>query len=180
MADCALCGGTSDDNDIINLTCSECFEIFGHAPNGDVGDMSEKLVAAADSITISPTSKTIFDTTLNGLAGTDFVIIHPAAPTRTNGSGVYTRTSDTQVSITEDGIHQVNISFSQADSDSYDLLINGTIWICSAGAGTNAESEAVFSFVYTFTALDEIRVQKTSGAGNTTSNTHLSVVRLSG
>jgi len=49
MAVCTLCGGTSDDTDIINLTCSECYEIFGDAPNGDPADMSEKIVAAADN-----------------------------------------------------------------------------------------------------------------------------------
>jgi len=49
MAVCTLCGGTSDDTDIINLTCTECFEIFGHAPNGDPADMSEKIVAAANT-----------------------------------------------------------------------------------------------------------------------------------
>jgi len=48
MATCALCGGTSDDTDIINNTCSECFEIFQYSPNGDPEDMSEKIVKAAN------------------------------------------------------------------------------------------------------------------------------------
>jgi len=50
MAICTLCGGPPvDDTDIINNTCSECFEIFGFAPNGDPADMSEKIVAAANN-----------------------------------------------------------------------------------------------------------------------------------
>jgi len=49
MATCNLCGGTADDQDIINNTCSECFEIFQYSPNGDPEDMSEKIVKAANN-----------------------------------------------------------------------------------------------------------------------------------
>lgn len=164
MADCALCGGTSDDTDIINLTCSECFEIFGHAPNGTPTDMSEKIVAAADSaggfIPINQTSYEVGPTA--AISSGNDVPIFVASPTRTNGTTVYTRDSDTQITIPNAGIHTLGIQFiSSKPADTFTFEIDSITWF----VGNNGEMK--MSFCYLFTGGEAITIQR-SGSGTAT------------
>ena len=172
MATCALCGGTSDDNDIINNTCSECFEIFQHSPNGDPGDMSEKIVAAADS---KPTNQTSYEvgptaSVSNGLDVPIFVV----SPTRTNGvTDIFTRNSDTQITIDSAGLHSIGIQFiSSKPADTLTFEIDSVAW------SVHNNGEMSLSFCYDFAGGEAITIQRAGTSTATISDITIAVAKM--